>query len=113
MTKELEEGIKKYLKEIEYIIHDDGTWQGLYLAHVRAGRLFQKVLDENAQGVEDFTVVTVCREDLEYKGYDTTNINDETMKCLASKMGSAYLDDGFWIDMEICADSLCIPRKEE
>ena len=72
-----------------------------------------RIVEEEVLGVEDFTLVTVCRADLEHKGYDITNVDDDTMQRLASKMGNAYLDDGFWIDIEICADSLCIPRKEE
>ena len=62
---------------------------------------------------DDYPVVTVCRDDLEDKGYDTENITDDQMESLASKMGNAYLDDGFFIDLEICADALNLPKKGE
>jgi len=30
---------------------------------------------------------------------------------LASKMANAYCDSGFWIDIEILAENMGIPRK--
>lgn len=62
---------------------------------------------------EDFPITTVCRDDLESIGFDTTNVDDSTMEQLASKMSNAYCDSGFWIDLPICAEALDIPRKEE
>lgn len=59
-----------------------------------------------------FTLTTVCREDLESIGFDTKNIDDETMQELASKMGEAIMAE-FWIDLPIIAEHLKIPKKEE
>jgi hypothetical protein len=61
---------------------------------------------------EDFIITSVCRADLE-NNYDTSDISDETMEQLASKMANAYCDSGFWIDLPIIADYLKIPRKEK
>lgn len=61
----------------------------------------------------NFPITGVQREDLESIGYDTTSVDDETMRQLASKMADAYCDNGFWIDLPILADHLEIPKKKE
>lgn len=61
---------------------------------------------------EDFPITTVCRDDLESIGFDTTNVDDHTMQQLASRMSEAYCDSGFWYDLRENADYLNIPRKE-
>lgn len=60
---------------------------------------------------EYFNITSVSREDLEGIGYDTSNVDDDTMEHLASKMADAYCDNGFWIDLPILADHLEIPKK--
>jgi len=64
--------------------------------------------DEN----EYFTITSVHRNDLEEIGYDTTNVDDATMRQLASKMADAYCEMCFWIDLEIIAASIGIPKKK-
>lgn len=67
---------------------------------------------QKPQHKEYFEVVSVSRADLEMRGFDTSNVTDEQMEILAIKMGSAYLDDGYWVDLEIIAnDYLEIPKK--
>ena len=62
---------------------------------------------------EFFKIVSVHRNDLERIGYDTTNVDDATMRQLASKMADAYCELVFWIDLPIIADHLSIPKKKE
>jgi len=62
---------------------------------------------------DSFPIVSVSRADLEDKGYDTSEVDDATMERLASKLGDAYVENGFWIDLPIMADYLEIPKKEE
>ena len=62
---------------------------------------------------ENFEITSVSRADLEHLGFDTTNVTDEDMETIASKMEDAYLDDCFWIDLKIIAgEYMDIPRKE-
>lgn len=60
-----------------------------------------------------FKISSVSREDLEHKGYDTSNVDDDTMRRLASKMGDDYVEQLFWIQIPILADYLGIPLKQK
>jgi hypothetical protein len=53
-----------------------------------------------------FPITTVCRGDLEQAGFDTMDVDDDTMSELASKMADAYCDMGFWEDLKILAKDL-------
>lgn len=57
-------------------------------------------------------IATVHRDDLEELGFDTSVVDDATMARLASKMGDAYVESSFWIDLEIIAEFLEIPKKQ-
>lgn len=61
---------------------------------------------------KEFSLTSVCRQDLESIGYDTSDINDETMQELASKMGEAIMEE-FWIDLPIIADRLSINKRQD
>jgi len=60
---------------------------------------------------EYFPITSVHRDDLESAGFNTRNVSDSDMETLASKMANAYCDSGFWIDIEILAENMGIPRK--
>lgn len=62
--------------------------------------------------LKQFQITSICREDLESKGFDTSKVDDSTMKKIASKMADAYLDNGFWIDMPILAEHYGVPRRD-
>jgi len=58
-----------------------------------------------------FDITAVSREDLESKGFDTSNIDDSDMETLARKMGDDYCEQLYWTSMEIIAeDYLEIPK---
>lgn len=59
---------------------------------------------------ESFNITSVSREDLAHVGFDITNVSDETMEKLASKMADDYCDQMFWESMEIIAEYLGIPK---
>ena len=61
---------------------------------------------------EYFPITSVHRNDLDGLGYDTSEVDDETMTNLASKMADAYCDEDFWIDLPIIADHHDIPQKK-
>jgi hypothetical protein len=61
---------------------------------------------------ESFPISYVSREDLEAKGFDTSEVSDETMEYLAKKLGDDYCEQLFWISLEIMAEHLEIPKKK-
>ena len=62
---------------------------------------------------KEFKITSVTREDLEMRGFDTTNITDEQMERLAQKMCDDYLEQMFWISLDIIAEDIIgIPKKK-
>lgn len=61
---------------------------------------------------ESFIIAHVSRADLEFKGYDTSEVSDEDMERLARKLEDDYCDQLFWPSLPIIADHLEIPKKE-
>lgn len=61
--------------------------------------------------LKQFSITSICREDLESKGFDTSKIDDGVMEKIASKMADTYLDSGFWVDLDIIAEHYGVPRK--
>lgn len=62
---------------------------------------------------ESFVIAHVSRADLEFKGYDTSEVSDEDMERLAAKLGDDYCDQLFWSSLPIIADYLEIPKKQD
>ena len=62
---------------------------------------------------DEFPVITLMREDLEQKGFDTSNLGDEWMEKIASKVGDILLDSDYWDHLVWAADYYKVPRKEE
>jgi hypothetical protein len=62
------------------------------------------------QQYEDFPITSVCRADLESIGFDTTTVDDATMRTLAEKLADDYCDQLFWSSLEIIAEHLEIPQ---
>jgi len=61
---------------------------------------------------EDFPITSVCRADLESIGFDTTTVDDATMKELAERLAHDYCEQLFWRSLEIIGDFLEIPKPE-
>ena len=62
---------------------------------------------------KEFEITSVTREDLESRGFDTTNITDEQMEELARKMCDDYLEQMFWISLDIIAEDIIgIPKRK-
>jgi len=51
--------------------------------------------------------------DLEQAGFDAAKVDDWTMMEMADKMAQAYLDNGFWVDLDIIAEALEIPKRKQ
>jgi hypothetical protein len=61
---------------------------------------------------KEFKITSVTREDLEDRGFDTTNITDAQMEELARRMCNDYLEQMFWISMDIIAEDIMnFPKK--
>lgn len=61
---------------------------------------------------KEFKITSVTREDLECRGFDTTNITDAQMEELARRMCDDYLEQMFWLSMEIIAEDIMkFPKK--
>ena len=61
---------------------------------------------------KEFKITSVTREDLEMRGFDTTNITDEQMERLAQKMCDDYLEQMFWISLDIIAEDIMGFKKK-
>ena len=68
---------------------------------------------ENGKRQEFFPITSVSRADLTARGFNTARVSDATMKRLASKMEDAYCDGSFWIDLDIIAEYLGIPKRKK
>lgn len=62
---------------------------------------------------DEYPISCLSRDDLEDRGYDVSQVSDETMKRLAKRLGDAYCENSFWIDLDIIADYLEIPKLEK
>ena len=62
---------------------------------------------------ESFIITQVSREDLETIGYDTSEVSDDTMERLASKLGDDYCEQLFWTSLDIIAEYMEIPKREK
>ena len=51
-----------------------------------------------------FPITFLSRDDLTSRGFKGEDVDDCTMKEIASKMGSAYCDNGYWVDLDILAE---------
>jgi hypothetical protein len=60
-----------------------------------------------------FPITSVAREDLESQGFDTSNVTDEQMAAIADHMADAYCVDAFWVELEVIADDMGIPLKDD
>ena len=62
---------------------------------------------------KEFKITSVTREDLEDRGFDTTDITDAQMEELARRMCDDYLEQMFWLSMDIIAEDIMeFPKKE-
>ena len=61
---------------------------------------------------KEFKITSVTREDLEMRGFDTTNITDAQMERLAQKMCDDYLEQMFWISLDIIAEDIMGFKKK-
>lgn len=62
---------------------------------------------------KEFKITSVCRADLEDRGFDVSNITDAQMEELAKRMCTDYLEQMFWISLDIIAEDIMgLPKKK-
>lgn len=62
---------------------------------------------------EEFTVCVLSRSDVEALGYDPNSLTDAEMERLATKMGDAYVENGFWVDLGIYLEHFGAAKFDE
>ena len=62
-----------------------------------------------------FKITSVARDDIadRFGIKIAESFTDEEMVRLADKMANAYLENGFWIDLEVIVEYLLEERKEK
>lgn len=51
-----------------------------------------------------FVITTICRDDLKQLGFDTTEVDDDTMIQLAKKLSNDYQEQLYWTSLKIIAE---------
>lgn len=72
-------------------------------------QIYQKLL--TAEGF--FPISFLHRDDIKHRGYDVSNIDNETMVHLADQMDDSYLECGFWEDLDHACERLEIPKIKD
>lgn len=60
---------------------------------------------------DDFTIITVCRDDLISYGYDAEDLSDDEMRNVARVMGDLYSEYEYAEELCMAADKLNIAKK--
>ena len=62
-----------------------------------------------------FSITSVCREDLteKFSQEQIEKLDDFDMARLASKMADTYVENSFWIDLEILAEYILEEKEEQ
>ena len=69
-------------------------------------QIYQKLL--TAEGF--FPVTHLHRDDIKSRGFDVSNLDDDTMSHIADVMDDYYMECGFWEDLNLACEKLNIPK---
>ena len=83
----------------------DEAWENLKWA------MYREAQAHGALGA--FPITSVIRDDLESQGFDASSVTDGQMAEIAAHMADAYCDDAFWVELEVIAEDMDIPLKED
>ncbi len=89
MNRELLEDLHKYFKQKENKNEKEET-----------------LLNRLKEELPHFVITYVSRDDLISYGFDVSEVDDDTMTELASKMSEAYQENCFGIDLDILAEDM-------
>ena len=85
---------------------------GIVHVETNLAKLIEFVRVQRAEAQDSCPILVVSHADLEGMDYDVSLIDRATLKQLAEKIGAAYTDSAYWIDLPIIADHLQIPKKK-
>lgn len=111
---ELMEGVDP---ELQLEAYDRWIYAHALVKLGKTGSKFPKTSREIAcKALEDdgfFYITSVHRDDLEGRGFDTSDVSDSDMRQLANKMSDDYCTQMFYESMESIAEIMGIPKREE
>lgn len=58
-----------------------------------------------------FPITSIHRDDLEASGFNSSNVDNQTMSNIASRMSEVFVENYFWTTLNIIAEEMGIPRK--
>ena len=71
----------------------------------------ENVIFRKAQSLLNvFPVCCMTPADLEILGFETSGLDASKLQRLAEKMGNVYVENDYWLRLELMADQYCIPR---
>ena len=115
--RDMERGIETWLHEKEEDweeqYHDDHSCMYQEPGDYSRNHIEWSIEEKSIIDQDEFPVITLMREDLEQKGFDTSNLGDEWMEKIASKVGDILLDSDYWDHLAWAAEYYKVPRKEE
>lgn len=95
--------------QAEYTFHGDFVAQDMY-----SGQYLEIEIREVPVMSNYFAVCCVAREDVEQQGFDSSNLSDEDMERIASKMDDLIREGcDYWNALDAACEYWEIPRKEE
>ena len=62
---------------------------------------------------EFFEITSVARADLEELGFDASQVDDATMEHLARKLADDYVQNHFWLALDIIAELQDVPKRRK
>jgi len=64
--------------------------------------------------LDEFVPTTISRQDLISRGFDPSELSDEQMQEIATKMGDNWVGFGnYWEEMDACAEEFCLTESKE
>lgn len=73
----------------------------------------ESLMFEKAQSdITYYPVVCLSKDDLEAKGFNTTDVTDNQMEYMAKKIGDNMVEQLFWETLVCWAEYMDIPRNE-
>jgi hypothetical protein len=86
-----------------------GTWAVSFFFHHSDNQVTGKRMDQTDFWIKEFPITSITRADLlshRFKKEQVAALTDKEMERMASKMEDLYCDNGFWEDLEVCAERM-------
>ena len=84
----------------------------IYIKEIIGKNKIVGYMQKKSRRKEFFPITCVARADLIRCGFSVDRVSDATMTELADKMADSYVENVFWIDLDIIAQDLGIPKRK-